>query len=45
MHVRRALRAGRNTLTGWAMIATLTSLAVAVLFVAHVIVGRRSVHG
>jgi len=72
MHVRRALRAGRNTLTGWAMIATLSGLTltgyglyyvagesdrplwsllhwsvgfvVAVLFVAHVLVGRRSVH-
>lgn len=72
MHVRRALRAGRNTVTGWAMIATLSILAltgyglyyvagesdrplwsllhwsvgfaVAVLFVAHVLVGRRSVH-
>jgi len=71
LHVRRALRAGRNTLTGWAMIATLSMLTltgyglyyvagesdravwsllhwsvgfvVAVLFVVHVLVGRRSV--
>lgn len=73
LHVRRALRAGRNALTGWAMIATLSFLTltgyglyyvagesdrlvwsllhwsvgfvVAVLFVLHVIVGRRSVRG
>jgi hypothetical protein len=72
MHVRRALRAGRNVVTGWAMIATLSALAltgyglyyvagesdrplwsllhwsvgfvVALLFVVHVLVGRRSVH-
>jgi cytochrome b561 len=72
LHVRRALRAGRNAVTGWAMIATLSFLtltgyglyyvagegdrpvwsllhwsvgfAVAVLFVVHVLVGRRSVH-
>ena len=71
MHMRRALRAGRNTIIGWALIATLSFLtltgyglyyvagesdrplwsllhwsvgfAVAVLFVAHVLVGRRSV--
>ena len=70
-HVRRAIRAGRNALTGWAMIATLSFLTltgyglyyvagesdrplwsllhwsvgfvVAVLFVAHILVGRRSV--
>jgi hypothetical protein len=70
MHVRRALRAGRNTITGWAMIATLSFLTLtgyglyyvasdsdrplwsllhwsvglmaAILFVAHVLVGRRS---
>lgn len=28
LHVRRALRAGRNTLTGWAMIATLSMLTL-----------------
>jgi len=71
LHVRRALRAGRNVLTGWALIAVLAFLtltgyglyyvagegdrpvwsllhwsvgcAVAVLFVVHVLVGRRSV--
>lgn len=71
LHVRRALRAGRNVVTGWAMIATLSVLtltgyglyyvagesdrpvwsllhwsigfAVTVLFVVHVLVGRRSV--
>ena len=71
-HVRRAIRAGRNTLTGWAMIVTLSFLTltgyglyyvagesdrplwsllhwsvgflVALLFVLHVLVGRRSVH-
>jgi len=28
LHIRRALRAGRNTLTGWAMVATLALLTV-----------------
>jgi hypothetical protein len=70
LHVRRAIRAGRNTVTGWSMVATLSFLtltgyglyyvagetdrplwsllhwvagcAVAVLFVLHVWVGRRS---
>jgi hypothetical protein len=71
LHVRRAIRAGRNLVTGWAMVATLSFLAltgyglyyvagegdrptwsllhwsvgcaVALLSVAHVLVGRRSV--
>lgn len=71
LHIRRALKAGRNLLTGWAMIATLLFLVVtgyglyylageadrplwsllhwavglgaALLFVLHVVIGRRSV--
>lgn len=71
LHIRRALRAGRNLVTGWAMIATLlfltvtgyglyylagetdrplwsllhwaVGLGVALLFVVHIVIGRRSV--
>lgn len=71
VHIRRALKSGRNLVTGWAMIATLlllaltgyglyyvageadrplwsavhwiVGLAVAVLFVLHIVVGRKSV--
>jgi len=71
LHIRRAIRAGRNLVTGWALVATLSFLtltgyglyyvagesdrpvwsllhwtvgcAAALLFVVHVLVGRRSV--
>jgi hypothetical protein len=71
MHIRRAIRAGRNLITGWAMVAVLlflvltgyglyyvageadrplwsvlhwaAGLAVALLFVLHIVVGRKSV--
>lgn len=71
LHIRRALKAGRNLVTGWAMIGTLlfltvtgyglyylagetdrpvwsllhwaVGLGVALLFVLHVVVGRKSV--
>lgn len=71
VHIRRALKSGRNLVTGWAMIATLlllaltgyglyyvageadrplwsavhwiVGLAVALLFVLHIVVGRKSV--
>lgn len=71
VHIRRALKAGRNLATGWAMIGTLlflvltgyglyyvageadrpvwsvlhwtVGLGAAVLFVLHIVVGRRSV--
>jgi hypothetical protein len=71
VHIRRALKARRNLVTGWAMIGTLlflvltgyglyyiageedrwvwsalhwiVGLAVAVLFVLHIVLGRRSV--
>lgn len=72
LHIRRAIRAGRNLPAGWALIATLSFLiatgyglyyvagegdrplwsmlhwiggcVAALLFVVHVVVGRRSVH-
>lgn len=71
LHIRRAVKAGRNLATGWAMVGTLSllvltgyglyylagdadrpvwsalhwivGLAVAVLFVLHIVIGRRSV--
>jgi hypothetical protein len=71
LHMRRALKAGRNLVTGWAMVGTLAflvltgyglyyvagdadrplwsalhwvvGLVVAILFVLHIVVGRRSV--
>jgi hypothetical protein len=71
LHIRRALKAGRNLVTGWAMVGTLAflvltgyglyyvagdadrplwsalhwvvGLVVAILFVLHIVVGRRSV--
>jgi cytochrome b561 len=71
LHIRRAVKAGRNLVTGWSMVGTLAFLvvtgyglyylagdadrpvwsalhwvvgiAVAVLFVLHIVVGRKSV--
>lgn len=71
LHIRRALKAGRNLVTGWSMMATLLFLAVtgyglyyiageadrpvwsllhwtiglagALLFVLHIVIGRKSV--
>jgi hypothetical protein len=71
LHIRRAVKAGRNLATGWSMVGTLSflvltgyglyyvagdadrplwsvlhwavGLAAAILFVLHIVVGRRSV--
>lgn len=71
LHIRRAVKAGRNLIAGWALVATLlfllvtgyglyyvageadrplwsvlhwaAGLAVALLFVLHIVVGRKSV--